>query len=170
MKNLRSFALAAVLSLAAVGSALAGVFTDFAENKLTDALFRGQALGAPATLYVGLATTACSDASPGTEVSISGTGYARVAVTASLVNWAGTQSAGSTIASSGTSGTTSNNGAITFPTPAGNWGSVGWVLIWDASSGGNAWVCITLSASKNVNNGDAAPAFPAATLSIQVDN
>jgi hypothetical protein len=87
----------------------AGVFTDYAENKIADALFRGQSLGAPASFYVGLSTTACSDSSPGTEVSTSGTGYARVAVTSSLANWAGTQAAGSTTASSGTGATTSRS-------------------------------------------------------------
>ena len=30
--------------------------TDYAQNKLSDALYRGQALGAPATLYFGLIT------------------------------------------------------------------------------------------------------------------
>lgn len=58
----------------------------------------------------------------GTEIT--GGAYARVAVTASLANFAGTQSAGSTTASSGTGGTTSNNGTITFPAPTANWGSV----------------------------------------------
>ena len=151
-------------------AAQAGVFTDYAENKIADALFRGQALSAPATMYVGLATTACSDSATGTEVSTSATGYARVAVTSSLANWAGTQSSGSTTASTGTNGTTSNNAAVTFPSPTGNWGSVGWVVIWDASTAGNAWICIALTASKNVNNGDSAPSFPINTLQIQVDN
>jgi hypothetical protein len=64
----------------------------------------------------------------------------------------------------------SNNTAITFPTPTGNWGQVGWVVIWDAASSGNAWACIALTAAKNVNSGDAAPQFPVNTLSIQVDN
>ncbi|MDD5297664.1 MAG: hypothetical protein PHU46_12195 [Rhodocyclaceae bacterium] len=164
--TLALFALVAILP----GCAYAGVFTDYAENHLVDALFRGQSLGAPATMYVGLSTTACSDSSPGTEVSTSGTGYARVAITSALANWSGTQAAGSTTASSGTNATTSNNGALTFPTPTGNWGQVGWVVIYDAASLGNAWVCIALSAAKNINNGDAAPSFPAGTLQIQVDN
>lgn len=83
-------------------------WSDFAENKIIDAVFRGQALGAPATLYVGLFTAAPSDA---------GGSYARVAVVSNLANWAGTQAAASTVASSGTSGTTSNNAKITFPPP-----------------------------------------------------
>lgn len=90
-------------------------WSDFAENKIIDAVFRGQALGAPATLYVGLFTAAPSDAGGGVEVT--GGSYARVAVVSNLANWAGTQAAASTVASSGTSGTTSNNAKITFPPP-----------------------------------------------------
>jgi hypothetical protein len=142
--------------------------TNFAENKIIDALLRGQAIGTPATWYVGLDTVTSDEAGSGTEVT--GGSYARVAVTANLTNFCGTQSAGSTVASSGTSGTSSNNNAITFPAPTANWGScTGWRL-WDASTGGNAWIYSALAAPKTVNNGDAAPSFAAAALSIQIDN
>lgn len=150
--------------------ARAGVLSDYGENKVVDALIRAQSLGAPATWYIALYTDTCSDSASGTEVSTSSTGYARVGVTAGLTQWAGTQSAGSTSASSGSGGTTSNNATITFGTPVGNWGtvqSVGWT---DASTAGNRWICINLTASKNVNNGDAAPTFPAGTLQFQIDN
>ena len=113
MKDLR-LTLAALLISGLVmfgGYATAGALTDYAENKTVDALLRGQALGAPATSYIGLGTDTCSDVGNGTEPS--GNGYARVAVTNSLANWAGTQSSGSTVASSGTGGTTSNNAVIT---------------------------------------------------------
>lgn len=160
--------LIALASLLVSLGAHAGAFTDYTENKLVDALMRGQALGAPATLYVGLDTGSCTEAGGGTEVS--GGSYARVAVTASLANWAGTQSAGSTTASSGTSGTTSNNGVITFPAPTANWGSVVSFRVWDAASSGNAWLCQTLTIAKTINNGDAAPSFSAGTLTVQVDN
>src|SRR6185312_7402761 len=45
---------------------------------------------------------------------ISGSAYARVAVPSSLANFAGTQGAGTTTASSGSSAVTSNNAAITW--------------------------------------------------------
>lgn len=153
-------------------------WSDFAENKLIDFLFRGQALGitgasaaagsGPATLYVALFTASPADAGGGTEVS--GGAYARVAVTSSLANWAGTQGAGTTAASSGTSGTTSNNNPITFPSPTANWGSVVAVGIYDAATGGNLIAWGALTASKTVNNGDAAPTFTAGALQFQVDN
>lgn len=145
-------------------AATAQSLTDFAENKIVDALMRGQSLGAPATWYVGLLTSACSDSSAGTEVS--GGSYARVAVTAGLTQWAGTQSAGSTSASSGTGGQTSNNAAITFPAPTANWGSVTHFALYDAASGGNQWVCQSLTTGKTVNNGDAAPSFSAGALTV----
>lgn len=198
--------------------------SNFAENKLIDALFRAQSLGAPATLYYGLLTSThgpranstayslnntisvvandgkvhlykCTTAGTtaaaqstlypgvageaitdgtavfteqtagldaGTEaVEPTGGSYARVSVTASLANFAGTQSAGSTTASTGTGGQTSNNSAITFPAPTANWGFVWGVAIYDASSSGNLWIWAPLGTVKTVNNGDAAPSISA---------
>lgn len=152
--------------------------TDLFENKLIDFLFRGQALGltgasaaagtGPTTLYVGLITAAGTDAAVGTEVV--GGSYARVAVTSSLANWAGTQAAASTTVSSGTSGTTSNNNAITFPAPTAAWGVVVEFGIFDAATGGNELIRAALGTSKTINNGDAAPSFVAGSLTYQIDN
>lgn len=168
LKTLNRAALALLLCLMAmIGPAHAGALTDYAENKLIDALKRGQALGAPASLHVGLDTVACTEAGGGTEVS--GGSYARVPVVSSLANWAGTQSAGSTVASSGTSGTTSNNGVITFATPSAGWGTVVSVRLWDASTAGNAWICTTLGLAKTINSGDTV-SFPAGSLTFQIDN
>lgn len=152
--------------------------TDFMENKLVDFLFRGQALGitgasaaagtGPTSLYIGLFTTNPTDSTAGTEVT--GGSYARVTVSSALANWAGTQSAGSTTASSGTGGTTSNNGVITFPAPTANWGVVtGWG-IFDATTAGNLLIYSALTTSKTINNGDAAPSFAAGAATFQIDN
>lgn len=148
--------------------------SDFLENKIIDWLLRGQAIGitgasaaagtGPTSVYVGLLTAAPSDAGGGTEVT--GGSYARVTVASSMANWAGTQSAGSTVASSGTGGQTSNNGAIVFPAPTANWGTITHFGIYDASSAGNLLIWGALTVSKNVNNGDAAPQFNAAALTI----
>lgn len=153
--------------------------SNFLENKVIDFLFRGQALGitgasaaagsGPTNLYVGLFTANPSDTGGGTEVS--GGAYARVTYASSLTNWAGTQGAASTVASSGTGGTTSNNASITFPAPVGaNWGTITGFGIFDATTGGNLLIWGALTINKTVNNGDAAPSFSAAQLSIQIDN
>lgn len=163
----RNFRILPLLLCALVaGQVQAQAFSDTAENKIVDAVFRGQSLGAPATLYFGLSTTACSDSSFGTEVS--GGSYARVGVTASLANFAGTQSAGSTTASSGTGGQTSNNAAINFATPSAGWGTVTHWFIADASTSGNIWVCDDLTTSKTINSGDTVSfAIAAMTVTVQ---
>jgi hypothetical protein len=151
-------------------------FTDAFENRLIDWLLRGQTLGlatgsgtGPTTTHIGLFTTTPTDSTAGTEVS--GNGYARVAVTSSLANWAGTQAAASTVASSGNTGTTSNNAAITFPAPSGgNWGVITGFGIFDAATGGNLLIYGALTTQKTVNQNDAAPSFAAAALTFQIDN
>ncbi len=168
--KLRHFFLALLLPFAVLASQFvhAAALADFAENKTLDALLRGQAIGTPVTWYVALFTTCPTDSTAGTEVT--GGSYARVAITASLANWAGSQSAGSTVASSGTGGTTSNNGVITFPAPTANWGVVTcWGLL-DASTSGNLWIYSALTVNKTINNGDAAPSFAAGAATFQIDN
>ena len=145
-----------------------GSKSNYLENKLLDWLLRGQAFTPPATVYAALYTVNPSDAAGGTEVT--GGSYARVAITSSLANWAGTQLAGSTAASSGTGGQTSNNNAITFPPPSGaNWGVVAGMALYDAATAGNELWWAALTTSKTVNDQDAAPSFAAGSLVITED-
>lgn len=97
---------------------------------------------------------------------VSGGAYARVSLTRSLANWSGTQAAGSTVASSGTGGASSNNGAVTFPAPTANWGVVYGLGVWDAATVGNLWLWGALTTPKTVNNADPAPSFAAAALAL----
>ena len=142
--------------------------SDFAENKVLDAILRGQALGAPVTHHVGLYTTNPSDTGGGVEVT--GGAYARVAVTAGLAAWSGSQTPGTTVASTGTDGTIENNAAITFPAPTANWGIVTGFGIFDAATAGNMWIYAPLTINKTINNGDAAPSFGISALTFQADN
>ena len=158
----------AVALLLASAFAQAASLSDFAENKIVDATLRGQALGAPASFFIALYTACPTDSTAGTEVT--GGSYARVSVTSALVSWAGTQAAASVLASSGTSGTTSNNMAITFPAPTASWGVVTCVGWMDASTVGNLWIYNALSVNKTINNGDAAPSFAIGALTFQADN
>ena len=142
--------------------------TDFLENRMIDWFFRGQTYTPPASFHFALFTAAPTDAGGGTEVS--GGGYARVSVARTLAAWAGTQGPGTTVASNGSSGTTSNNGVITFAAPTANWGQIVAVGVFDAATGGNLLLYGALQQPKTVNAGDAAPSFPAAAFSYQEDN
>lgn len=112
------------------------MLTNYWRNKLMDANQRGQSITFPSTRYTGLFTVIPTPGTGGTECAASG--YGRIALAASMANWSGTQGAGTTVASSGTTGEISNNVAVTFSSGlAAAWsGLVGWGQ-WDASSGGN---------------------------------
>lgn len=144
--------------------------TNYLRNKIVDWLMRAQTFAPPATLYVALVSTTPTAATAGTPLS--GTGYARQAVTSSLANWAGTQGAGTTTASSGTSGTTSNNGVIDFGTAGSDWGTATHWEIWDASSGGNRlWWGEIVDAlgtptGRTIVTGDPV-SFPASAMQVQ---
>lgn len=149
--------------------AYAGSLTDYAENKLIDYLFRGQASGSPGTWYVSLYTTCPTDSSAGTEVA-NANGYARVSVGANaLTNWASTQ--GNTGVSSGTGGQTSNLAAINFATATGAWGTINcWGLVDSGTyGGGNLWVYAPVTTPPTITSG-ATASFAIGALTVQIDN
>jgi len=159
--------LAGVFLVVLSGVGHAAALTNTYENSIVDWLLRGQSLTPPATGYVALFTACPTESAAGTEVT--GGSYARVAVAASLANWAGTQSSGSTTASSGTNGTTSNNGAITFPVATADWSTVNCFGYMSASSGGTLIFYAALTAARNIANGSTA-SFAAAALTFQIDD
>lgn len=161
--------------------------TDYFENKLTDVIWRNQILvvgdkqlqwvataGAPAsaapTYYVGLLKVAPTDSTAGTEIS--GGSYARQPLAASLTNMAGTQSAGSTTASTGTNATTSNNAAIQFTGMPDTTGANALVAfgIYDAVSGDHLLEFAALTGGPIQASAGATLNFAAGTLTIQEDN
>jgi hypothetical protein len=144
--------------------------SNYWRNLVIDFLRRGESLSPPATRYIALFTTAPTPSTSGTEVSASG--YARIAVASDLTEWSGTQGAGTTGVSSGTTGRTSNNSAVTFhaAVPA-NWlGIVAWGEF-DALTAGNlldfGYLVDTDNnpVTRDFYTGDAV-AFPADALSI----
>ena len=139
--------------------------TDWLENKLIDWMFRGQTFTQPTSIQIGLFTSPPNEAGGGTEVS--GNGYSRASLACSLLNWAGTQADGSTTTSSGTSGTTSNNAVITFPTPTGPWGLVTHFVVYDQSLNRLFWGA--LATGKNIFADDPVTIQPA-LLSIRLDD
>lgn len=138
-------------------------FTNAGENLVAD-YFRGQGLSSlPAAFYVGLASAA-SDSS---ITELSGTGYARQAITRSMTNFAGTQASGSTLAGTGTSHVTSNNVSISFGTSGAAWGTANYAVLYDASSGGNALSYHPLATPQVIGSG-APVSLAAGALSCSV--
>jgi hypothetical protein len=139
-------------------------------NKLIDWLHRGQTFAPPSPVYIELCSTTPNASTAG--LALSGTGYARKPIASSLAAWAGTQADGSTAASSGTSGTTSNNVVIDFGVAPAAWGTASHWEAYDALTAGNR-----LYYGAIVNGvGDPTPrvvavgdpvSFPAAALRIQ---
>ena len=137
--------------------------TNYLEEKLIDHLFKAVAYShnSPASWYIALLTAAHGeDGSGGTEVSTSGTTYARVAVT---------RGSGFTRASSSDIRTVENAANITFGVPSANWGQVTHVGLYDASTSGNLIIEAQLQFAKTINNGDPAPKFQAGELKFTFD-
>jgi hypothetical protein len=137
-----------------------GGMSDYLVNKLIDLIFRAQAFSMPATMYHGLMTATPSNAGGGTEVG-GGVNYARASLATSLAAISGTQSAGSTTASSGTGGRISNNVAVTHPVPSGTWGTVQWGAWYDALTTGNLLFWRALTNPMTIGSGSPAPSFAA---------
>ena len=112
--------------------------SDYLEVKLLNLTLNGTAFTAVNNPYVSLHTANPTDAGTGTEVS--GGSYARTA--------------SSFATASGTSGLVASDADITFPTATGTWGVVGWIGLWDASTGGNMLYHTALDATKTIDSGD----------------
>jgi hypothetical protein len=143
---------------------VAGSKSDYLENALLNQVLGAAAFTAPGTVYVALYTAALTDASTGTsaaasEVSTSGTAYARVAVTNNTTNWPTTST-----------GSKSNANAINFPTATGSWGTVTHFAVLDSATvgAGNILYWASLTSSKTIGNGDTA-SFAASQITITED-
>ena len=112
--------------------------SNFLENALINATLRATTYTSVATVYVSLWTSDPTDAGSGTEVSTSGTGYARTAVTFGAPS----------------NGASTNSADVTFPTATASWGVVGWIGINDAASSGNLLYHSPLDTSKTIDSGD----------------
>jgi hypothetical protein len=125
-------------------------FSDYTENLVLTYLFTTGSATRPTAWYVGLFTAAPSDTGGGTEVT--GNAYARVVT--------------GTISGSGTATTFTNAAAIEFVAASGgNWGTIGWAGIFDASTGGNLLAWAPLTTSRVINDGDVFR-IPASSLTI----
>jgi len=126
-------------------------FSNFLETELLDHVFTNTAYTAPSTLYLALHTANPDEDGSGTEVSTSGTAYARQTVTFTV---------------SGNTATT--DAAVEFPTATANFGTVSHVAVWDASTAGNMLAYAALTTSKTIETGDVLR-IPTGDLDITLD-
>ena len=126
-------------------------FSNFLETKVLDHVFGGTAYTAPGTLYLGLHTSNPAEDDSGTEVSTSGTAYAR-----------------QTVAFTTSGDTTSNTAAVEYPTATASYGTVSHVGVYDASTGGNLLAYGALTTSKAIATGDVLR-IPTGDLDITLD-
>lgn len=110
--------------------------SNYLETALINATLRNTSYTSPTTVYVSLYTSDPTDADTGTEVS--GGSYARTAVTFGAPS----------------NGVSTNSSAVEFPQATGSWGTVGWIGIEDASTGGNLLYHTALDTSKTIDTGD----------------
>ena len=116
---------------------MAGSFTDYLEDKILKHVFTNVAYTSPTTLYVGLFTTAPTDAGGGTEIT--GMGYARKTATFTV---------------SGTGTLATNTSAIDFDAATGTWGTIVAIAIFDAITSGNMIAWADLTVNKTIATGD----------------
>lgn len=132
---------------------MAGAFSNYLETKLVEYTLRGQVFTQPTSVWIALHSADPGEAG-GNEIT--GTGYARVAVTCG------------TAAFSTHTPPLQNNNTITFPQAGGSWGTATHFSIMDASSSGNMLFYGALTASKAIGTNDT-PSFAAAALQITLD-
>ena len=112
-------------------------FSNTYETHVLNYVFTTTSVTRPTAWYLALFTSNPAEDASGTEVSTSGTAYAR-------------QSATFTVSGN----TASNSGAIEFPTATASYGTVSHVGIYTASTGGDLIAYAELSTSKAIDTGD----------------
>jgi hypothetical protein len=110
--------------------------SNYLENALINGTLRGTTYTAPTTTFLALYTSDPTDADTGTEVS--GGSYARQAITMGAPS----------------NGASTNSAAIEYPQCTADWGTVAFVGIRDAVTGGNLLYHTALDTSKVIANGD----------------
>lgn len=120
--------------------------TTFLEDAIINHVLRNTPYTSPTGIEIGLFTVSPTESGGGTEVT--GTNYARQAVT-----W-----------SAPVNGATANAGAITFPIAGSNWGTVTSIALFDAVSGDMLYYG-DMATPKTIDTGDQIT-FPAGALTL----
>lgn len=150
---------------------MAGSKSDYLEKAILDYLLGGVTITLPASVYIALSTAAYSDAATGaamSEVSASGTAYARVAVARS-------QTTGFAASTGTNPALTSNINPVSWPTATGagfGGGTTGvqsfYIVDSPTVGAGNILYGGDLQPPKVVNAGDT-PTFAAGQLQVTED-
>ena len=126
-------------------------FSNTFETHVLNYVFTATSVTRPTAWYLALFTSDPAEDASGTEVSTSGTAYAR-------------QSASFTVSGK----TASNSAAIEFATATASYGTVSHVGVFTASSGGDLIAYAALSSSKAIDTGDVFR-VPSGDLDITLD-
>jgi hypothetical protein len=110
--------------------------SNYLENALINGTLRATTFTAPANIYVGLFTSDPTDAGTGSEVS--GGSYARKEITFAAPN----------------NGVTESNADVTFDTATASWGTISFVALYDALTGGNLLYHTALDIPKVIDTND----------------
>ena len=110
--------------------------SNYLETALINGTLRGTTYTAPTTTFLALYTSDPTDADTGTEVT--GGSYARQSITMGAPS----------------NGASTNSVAIEYPQCTADWGTVAFVGIRDAVTGGNLLYHTALDTSKVIANGD----------------
>jgi len=132
--------------------------SNYLENKVLDHVLGKTTFTAVDPLYYALYTASPGDTDAGTEVSTSGTSYAR--------QFTPNNGTGFPAASGGTK---SNGELVNFGTATGaGWGTVQYIGLKDASSGGNLYFWGSIDPSIPIGAGDSL-SFPIGTIAFGMD-
>jgi hypothetical protein len=137
---------------------MANNFNEFLRNAVLNYVFGGTAFTPAGTLYLGLSTTAITDAGTGMTEPTGGA-YARVAITNNKTNFD---------TASGGDNTIGNATEISFAEATASWGTITHFFIYSAATGGNIYISGALDAPKTVAAGDIAR-FSAGSLTVSLD-
>jgi hypothetical protein len=121
-------------------------FTSYTDNALLGHLLGSTTYTKPSALYIALFTG--NPASGGVEILTSGSAYARQLATFTI-----------------SSAIATNTAAIEWPVATSAWGTITWVAIYDAITGGNQLVTAQLTSAKTIGSGDVLR-IPTSQLSV----
>ena len=126
-------------------------FSNTFETHVLNYVFTTTSVTRPTAWYIALFTSNPAEDASGTEVSTSGTAYAR-----------------QTVAFSVSGNLATNSAAVEFPTATASFGTVTHIGVYDASTSGNLIAYSALSASKAISTGDVFR-IPTGDLDITLD-